>query len=192
MGIPLSHPTLGSTSWFSAMDGNLDTLEEEFFARLNSDTSNVTVTGTTAETALQANATVPANSLQAGSVLHLYAYGTVTIPASSTPSATWRLRWGGPSGTLLTPGFVWNFASDPSSYTLPWSAEYRLIPVSVGASGVFEVVGCMTMGTSFVTGTTTSTTGSIDTTAAAVLGWTVQPSATGVSVTQRVTVLQRG
>ncbi|MGE0709146.1 MAG: hypothetical protein AB7N76_19515 [Planctomycetota bacterium] len=192
MGIALSHPSLGSTSWFSAMDGNLDTLEEEFFARLNSDASNVTVTGTTSETALQANATVPANSLQAGSVLHHFAYGTVTIPASSTPSATWRFRWGGTGGVLLTPGFVWNFSSDPNPYTLPWIAEYRLIPVSVGASGVFEVVGFMTMGTTFVTGTTTSTTGSIDTTADTVLGWTVQPSASGVSVTQRVTVLQRG
>ncbi|MCW8137710.1 MAG: hypothetical protein KIT58_02280 [Planctomycetota bacterium] len=64
--------------------------------------------------------------------------------------------------------------------------------MSVGASGVVEVVGYMSLGSSFVTGTTTGTTSGVNTTTNQVLGWTVQPSATGVSVLQRVTVLTRG
>jgi hypothetical protein len=173
------------------MDGNLDTLEEEYVARLNSDSSPVTVSSTTSETALISSTTVPANSLQVGSVLAPWAYGTVTIPAFSTPSVTWRLRWGGIGGNVLA-SWTWNFGSSGSPYTLGWIADYRIIPNSVGASAVFEVDGWMSMGTTFVSGTTTGSVLFIDTTANKTLLWTAQPSLSTVSVTQRSMIVNRG
>jgi hypothetical protein len=189
MGIALNRIPEGATNWLALVEENWDTLEDDYLARQGSDTSVVTVTGTTAETALMANTTVPANGLQAGRILHPWAAGSVTIPASSTPSVTWRLRWGGISGTVLA-SWTWNFGSSGSPYTVGWIIEKMIACVSAGASGSVDVEGWISVGNGFQAGLTTAHT-TIDTTAAKTLLWTVQLSLSTVSVSQRLFVVNR-
>ncbi len=137
MGIALNHPSLRSVGWYPPVDANWTTLESFYVARQKSDTSVVTVSGTTAETALMSSATIPANTFQPGVVLDPWAFGNVTIPASSTPSVTFRLRWGGLAGTLLAT-YTWNFASQASAYQQGWNADSRLVCVTSGVTGTMD------------------------------------------------------
>lgn len=190
MGLDLNRPVEGNTAWFTDIDDNWATLEDEFVARLKSDTSPVTVTGTTAETALMANTTVPADSLDVGTVLDVWAAGYVTIAAMTTPTISWRLRWGGLAGTFIV-GFNWNFGSQGSAYTLGWITNYRLAGVSTGASGSLEPTGWMGLGGSSLVASHTAAV-TIDTTADKNLLWTAQSSLTSSTVVQRLMVTKRG
>lgn len=190
MGISLNHPGDQSLDWASATDSNWSTLESSFVARQNSDTSTVTVTGTTSETALMANASVPANGLAAGGVLAVFAGGSITIPANTAATFTWRLRWGGLSGVLLT-SYTSTFSSSGSSRTLGWVADHRIFCVSAGSSGTCDVEGWHHI-TGAINTTYTTSLATIDTTAAKTVLWTVQLSTTSLTAAQRGMLLDRG
>lgn len=59
----------------------------------------VAVANTTTETILFPNITIPANFMQDGRALRITAYGRHSTTA--TPTLTFRIRWGGVSGTVL-------------------------------------------------------------------------------------------
>jgi hypothetical protein len=189
MGIPLVHTPQGKVDWFADVDGNWSTLESVYVARQKSDASIVTVSSTTSETALMSNTTIPANALVAGTVLAIWAAGSVTIPANATPSITFRLRWGGISGVVLAT-WTFNFGSNPTAYSLGWVNDHRLVCVSAGSSGSAELDGWMAAD-SAVPGLTSSTV-TIDTTASKLLLWTAQPSLSTVSVSQRFMMTNKG
>lgn len=189
MGIPLNRPAEGSVGWFSPVDTNWSTLEAQYVARQGSDTSVVTVSGTTSETALMANTTIPANGLAVGTVLSAFAAGTFSIAAFTNPSVIWRLRWGGISGTVLCT-WTWNF-NGGFGFSGGWIADHKIVGVSAGATGSLELQGWMSTGTSFSTGLF-NTTPTVDTTSSKVLLWTVQPSLTSVTLTQRMMIVNRG
>src|SRR5947209_8457491 len=79
MGISLNHPAQGLVGWSSSVDTNWTTLETSYLARQQSDTSVVAVTGTTAETVLMANTTLPANALAVGTVVPVWAAGLISV-----------------------------------------------------------------------------------------------------------------
>ena len=189
MGIPLIRSALGQTTWFNDMDGNLATLEESFVARQNSDTSSVTVTGTTAETALMASTTIPANALAVGTVLRPWAAGSLTVAASTTPTITFRLRWGGLGGVELWT-VSWSMGSSGSPYTNSWVKDLSVVCASVGGSGSVETDGWTGNGSGFFVSAPALAT--IDTTTSKVLLWTVQLSLSSASVTQRMMVVNKG
>jgi hypothetical protein len=190
VGISLNHQAEGAVGWFSPVDANWSTLESQFVARQNSDASVVTVSGTTAETALMANTTIPANGLAVGTVLDDFSAGTVSIAAFTSPSVVWRLRWGGISGTILV-AWTWNFTGGGGGFLGGWIADHKMVGVSTGASGSLELQGWMSTGTTFSTGFLNSAV-TVDTTASKVLLWTVQPSLTSVTITQRMKVTNKG
>jgi hypothetical protein len=189
MGIPLIHTARGNVGWFSDVDGNWSTLEGQYVAREKSDTSIVTVTGTTSETTLMANTTIPANALAVGTVLTTWMAGSITIPATSTPSITFRLRWGGITGVLLST-WTWSFGSNPTAYSLGWVGDFRFISITTGASGSLEGDGWMAADTAFAG--LSSSTATVDTTTSKVLLFTAQPSLSTVSVSQRLMVTNLG
>jgi hypothetical protein len=57
------------------------------------------ISATTTETIIFPNITIPANYMSDGRTLELIAYGRHT--AASTPTLTFRVRWGGVTGTVL-------------------------------------------------------------------------------------------
>lgn len=189
MGISLTRSALGQSSWFNDMDGNLSTLEQSFVARQNSDTSSVTVSGTTAETALISSTTIPANALAVGTVLRPWAAGSIAVAASTSPTVTFRLRWGGLSGVELWV-VTWTMGSSGSPYTNSWVKDLAVVCASTGGSGSVETDGWTGMGGSYYVSAPALST--VDTTANKVLLWTVQLSLTSASVTQRVMVVNRG
>jgi hypothetical protein len=201
MGISLNHPVAGAQSWFPDVDANWTTLENQYVARQNSDASIVSVTATTAETALMSNATIPANALGVGTVLVAWGAFTIQVPSLTTPTVTLRLRWGGLSGVLLwTTTLV--CVSRLGGYTVGVTEDLRLVGVTAGASGSVEADGWLGMsdptkfgfaaGTSgILAGLTTGTT-TIDTTASKLLVWTTQSTVSGVTVKQRQQVVEKG
>ncbi len=59
------------------------------------------ITNTTAETILFPNVTIPANYLQDGRTLRITVRGKISNVVTSPGNMTFRLRWGGVSGTIL-------------------------------------------------------------------------------------------
>lgn len=189
MGIALNHPPIGSVGWAALVDANWATLEDQYVARQAGDTSVVTVTGTTAETALMANTTIPADGLGVGTVLDVLAAGNWTIPANSSPTITWRLRWGGTLGVVLAT-WTWLPTTGGSSVSGGWITNHNLVGVSAGLFGSVEVHGWFA-NASFATGFGTSAIG-IATTSPVTLLWTVQSTLSTVSISQRLMVVNRG
>lgn len=199
MGVDLNRPAEGTVGWHSSIDSNWSTLESQYVARQESDTSIVTVTGTSSETVLIANA-IPANALAAGVVLAVYCAGTITVPASTTETPTWRLRWGGISGPVLwtSAGFTYTVGAGGSGST-GWGHDVRIVCVSAGASGSVETQGfsftgggtiASGAGATWVPANTAAVT--VDTTTAKDLVLTIQVVASGCSTSQRVMVTNRG
>lgn len=62
-------------------------------------TDGTAIASSTTETVVFPNITLPGNYMQDGRTLRLYLMGR--IGATGTPTMTWRLRWGGLSGTIL-------------------------------------------------------------------------------------------
>jgi hypothetical protein len=200
MGVSLNHPADGTVGWYSAVDGNWSTIEGQYVARQEGDTSVVTVSGTTNETVLMTNTTVPANALAAGVVLPVFACGSITIPAGTMGlSPTWRLRWGGISGSILLAWapFVYTNTGG-ASINFGWTLVNRIIGVSAGSTGSAETGGWASSvlspasgaGASFVAYQSATTT--IDTTTSQNLVWTIQSSVAGVSTSQRLMLTNRG
>ncbi len=189
MGISLNQIAEGAVAWYDAVNANLTTIEDQFVAQQRAEATVVTVTGTTSETVLSNTTTIPKDALAVGSVIPNWSGGSITIAALTTPSVTWRLRWGGISGTILA-AFTWNFSSSGSQYTLPWFNDFRIVGVSTGASGSARVDGWIGMFTSFSSWNQGTIT--LDTTADTAFVWTVQPSLTSVSVDQRSMTTDRG
>jgi hypothetical protein len=190
MGISLNHLTEGAVSWFPSVDGNWSTLESKYVARQTSDTGVVSVgPNVTAETVLMNNTTIPANALGVGTVIRCWASGTASVPASTTVTITFTLRWGGLGGTILTAP-AWSYTTGASVVQQGWNADVRLIGVTTGASGSLELERYHNIGGSTSRGVSTLT---IDTTTAKALVWTVSFSAsTGTVVSQRQMVTDLG
>jgi hypothetical protein len=188
MGITLNQVTEGAVAWFPTVDGNWTTLEQKYVAQEAASGSPVTVANTTSETVLMNNTTIPANALGVGTVIPNWTAGTITIPASTTPSVTWNLRWGGLTGTILA-SFTWNFGSSGSAYTQNWQWDFRVIGISTGSSGsaqingwiVMSQIGAVSLAEPWDTGVVT-----LDTTTSKALVWTVQSTVAAVSTTQRL------
>lgn len=63
--------------------------------------SGAAITNTTTETILFPNITIPANYLQDGRTLRLTLRGQISNVVTAVPTITFRLRFGGVSGTIL-------------------------------------------------------------------------------------------
>jgi len=190
MGIALNQINEGAVAWFPTIDGNWTTLEKSYVAQENADGTVVTVTSTTSETVLITSTTIPANSLAVGAVIANWAGGSIFIPASTTPTAEFRLRWGGLTGVILA-DFVWSFGSGAAT-TYPWLWEFRILGLTTGASGTCQVEGWIGLSTNSSFTAWDQGVATIDTTTAKNLVWTVQPSLSTVSTTQRSMVVDIG
>jgi len=149
--------------------------------------AGATVANTTSETILFPNVTIPANYLQDGRVLRMSisgAYGT-----TSTPTITFRVRWGGVVGTVLAATGAYTTGSGVgggASMTALFTMDILLQVRSNGASGTLFTNGeaaLYTTGTasgadmplvSGSTGGTTPVAVSADLTADTALSITVQ------------------
>jgi hypothetical protein len=189
MGVPLNHPIEGAVNWAGSIGANWTTLQSQYVARDASSTTEVTVTGTTSETLLM-TATVPANSLAAGVVMPVWAGGSVFIPASTTPTITWRLRWGGLTGVVLV-SIPFQPASSGTMLSLGWTADIRVFTASSGTSGTVDTEGWLMPGSQILTVLTTSLT-TIDTTTSKTLAWTIQTTDTNDEITQDQLVTNLG
>jgi len=193
MGIPLTHSAEGKVGWTSDVDGNWTTLEASYLARQKSDTSVVTVTGTTSETVLMANTTIPANALAVGTVIPVWAAGNFLIPANTAATTiTFNLRWGGLAGVQID-NTIYNTVKVGSAQTVEWVFDDRLCCVTTGASGtlMLESWAAFSDSNQFFTGVTTGTA-TIDTTTAKLLVWTVTLGNSAITATQRQMVTDRG
>ena len=173
------------------MNQNWSTLEQSFVARKYADTSNVTVSGTTSETALMANTSIEGAKLSAGAAINVWAAGTLSVAAFTNPTITWRLRWGGLAGSLL---YTWNWSVDNSAgagtLTSNWLLHQMIVLISTGAMGSIEEASWsardefITIGDGGVV--------SFDSSSTQTLLWTVEASLSSVSVTQRQMVTNIG
>jgi hypothetical protein len=109
------------------------------------------VANTTSETILFPNVTIPANYLQDGRVLRIRisgAYGT-----TSTPTITFRARWGGVAGTVLAASGAYTTGSGVgggASMTALMTMDLIIQVRSNGASGTLFTNGEAVL---FTTGT---------------------------------------
>jgi len=65
-------------------------------------TDGTAIANTTTETIIYPNVTIPGNYMADGRALHLVVRGKHSVAAATTPTLTFRLRWGGVAGTVLT------------------------------------------------------------------------------------------
>lgn len=99
------------------------------------------ISATTTETIIFPNVTIPANYLQDGRVLRLTAYGRHT--AASTPTLTFRVRWGGISGTVLCASGAMVCGTVTAGM---WKVEVLIQVRSNGSSGSVFAVGNARLG----------------------------------------------
>lgn len=115
-------------------------------------TSNGTaIANTTTETILFPNVTIPANYMQDGRVLRLKAWGA--YGTTGTPTLTFRVRWGGVSGTVLAASgaaVTTSGTGGGASMTALWSFEAYLQTRSNGSSGTVFTDGQFILYTSTV------------------------------------------
>lgn len=100
------------------------------------------IANTTTETIIFPNITIPANFLQDGRVLRLTAYGRHSTTA--TPTLTFRLRWGGVSGTVIAASGAITAGSGVSAAM--WKLESLIQVRSNGSSGTVFAVGSARLG----------------------------------------------
>ena len=100
-------------------------------------TNGTAVVNSTAETILFPDVTIPANLLSGGKALRLRAQGQYSN--TSTPTLTFRLRWGGVSGTLLAASAA---CTTPSGVTAAmWEIDLLIVNRTDGATGTLMVNG---------------------------------------------------
>lgn len=100
------------------------------------------VNTTTAETIVFPNITIPANYMQDGRALRLNAYGR--WGSTATPTQTWRIRWGGVAGTILSQSGAITTGSGVTAGQ--WSLSSILQTRSNGSSGTIFNQGEITLG----------------------------------------------
>lgn len=99
--------------------------------------SGTAVANTTTETILFPNVTIPANYMQDGRSLLVWAFGQYGITA--TPTMVFSLRWGGVAGTLLNKTGAITTAAVTG--TPPWEVETFMTTRSNGSSGTVMANG---------------------------------------------------
>lgn len=95
------------------------------------------VANTTTETVIFPNITIPANFLQDGRVIKLTAFGRVST--TGTPTLTFKLRWGGVSGTVIVQSGALTQGSTITN--APWMLEAFIQTRTNGSSGSVFVMG---------------------------------------------------
>ena len=104
----------------------------------------------TTETSLSAAINIPANVLEAGSVLRCTARGVYGTDAIA-PTLQMRVRWGGVAGTVL--GDTGAVTAVAALVNRGWEVEFLIRVVSIGATGTMECQGMCTLNTSGTLGT---------------------------------------
>ena len=125
-----------------------------WFERLTWATSSGTaVANTVTETILFPNITIPANYLQDGRGLNIYANGQHSTLGSGVVTLLFTLRWGGVAGTVLTKtAAITQLISLTAAF---WELDIKLQTRSNGATGTV-----MVNGNALVFGATAPTVGS--------------------------------
>lgn len=100
------------------------------------------IANSTTETIIFPNVTIPANYMQDGRLLRLRAYGRHSTTA--TPTLTFRVRWGGVSGTVLAASGALTCGSAVTA--AQWSTELIIQTRSNGSTGTVFTVGEVTVG----------------------------------------------
>ena len=95
------------------------------------------IANTTTETIIFPNVTIPANYLQDGRVLRLVAYGRHST--TGTPTLTFRVRWGGVSGTVIAASGAITCGSAVTAAM--WRVEVLIQVRSNGSTGTVFAVG---------------------------------------------------
>lgn len=95
------------------------------------------VANTVTETILFPNVTIPANYMQDGRSVHLWAFGQYSNTV--TPTMLFSLRWGGVSGTLLAKTAAITTPSGVTAAT--WAIDAWMTTRSNGSSGTLMVNG---------------------------------------------------
>lgn len=94
------------------------------------------INSTATETIIFPNVTLPANYMQDGRCIRITAYGRHT--AASTPTLTFRLRWGGVAGTVLCASGAMVTGTVTAGM---WCVEAILQVRSNGSGGTIFAVG---------------------------------------------------
>jgi len=113
--------------------------------------SGTAINTSVTETILFPNVTVPANFMQDGRLLRVSAVGAYGTTA--TPTLTFRLRWGGVSGTVLAASgaiVTTSGTGGGASMTALWTFDAFIQVRSNGAAGTAMTNGLATLFTSTV------------------------------------------
>lgn len=100
------------------------------------------VANSTTETIVFPNVTIPANYLQDGRRLSIKAFGRYS--STATPTLTFRLRWGGVSGTVLAASGGMTVGSAVTAAM--WAVELVVQTRANGSSGSLFAVGWARVG----------------------------------------------
>lgn len=92
------------------------------------------------ETIVFPNVTVPANYMQDGRILRLRAYGRYSNVVTAVPTLTFRVRWGGVSGTVLAASAAIVTSATAMTAAL-WQFECLIQTRSNGATGSVFAMG---------------------------------------------------
>lgn len=96
------------------------------------------VANSTTETIIFPNITIPANYMQDGRQLELWAWGRYST-TTGPPTMRFRLRWGGVSGTVLADsGTITTVASQTNAI---WKIYLRVTTRANGSSGSLFAIG---------------------------------------------------
>jgi hypothetical protein len=109
------------------------------------------IANTTTETVIFPNVTIPGNFMQDGRVLRLVLGGRYST--TGTPTLTFRVRWGGTSGTQLCASGA--MVTGSAVTNAQWRMEVMLQVRANGSSGSIFALGGATLGSA-----TTSSVGS--------------------------------
>ena len=168
--------------------------EECVFISLAASTA---VTGT-GETIVVPDITLPANYMYPGRVLKARIAGKISNIITTPGTVTLRARWGGVAGTVLA-------ASDAIAQNIiaqtddSWEVEYYIVCQTAGAAGSFLTSGKAVLGniiaaqagqTVLIPSASNAAVGSLDTTAATAISFTLKFSLGGNSATALSYILE--
>ncbi len=100
------------------------------------------IANSTTETIIFPNITIPANYMQDGRILRVKAFGRHST--TTTPTLTFRLRWGGVSGTVLAASGAMTTGTTVTAAM--WSVEALIQTRSNGSTGTLFTVGRAILG----------------------------------------------
>jgi hypothetical protein len=159
--------------------------------------SAAAVSGTTAETILvpdfPCNANIPGvGPMQPGTTYRMKVRGTMTTASSSPGTVTFRVRWGGVSGTSLAASA--GISLNTSQSTATFELEYTLVVQTVSSTtGSILVVGRVDLGANaatnvvnFLPATGAATTSSLNNLSQENLSTTIQFSSSTTNAAQAV------